>query len=93
MNRPLTNDIIKVLALKKFNENEDNFNKTFKISNGWCTIFKKRWNVSTQKVKPSKIATNIPSEIEINELLDKYDELYSQTKKSLYLIMMKPVIT
>src|SRR2546429_119012 len=51
-NRPLTNEIIKQLAIKKYklSDNDSNFN----ASNGWCSKFKMRWNISTQKVKSAK---------------------------------------
>ena len=89
-NRPLTNDIIKEIALNKLNHK--NNNSETNLSNGWCTDFKKKWNLSTQKIRCSKIASNIPDNEEINIFLDKYDELSKHIKKSLYLIMMKRVI-
>ena len=86
-NRPLTNDIIKEIALNKLNHK--NNNSETNLSNGWCTDFKKKWNLSTQKIRCSKIASNIPDNEEINIFLDKYDELSKHIKKSLYLITMK----
>jgi hypothetical protein len=90
-NRPLTNEILKELALNLFSlskekkENECKFN----ASNGWCTIFKKKWNLSTQKTKNSKISTNIPSKYKINEFLNKCDSLRTAVNKTFFLIMMR----
>ena len=121
---PLTNNIIKELALNKFIENNDK-NLIFNASDGWCTLFKKRWNLSTlwehnalqakhyvpigcrkiegvnfnshllfwgtQKIKCSKIATNLPTESEIDIFLDKFENAVRGIKKNSYLIMMKQV--
>jgi hypothetical protein len=85
-NRPLTNEIIKQLAIKKhkFGNNDTNFN----ASNGWCSKFKSRWNMSTQKVKPSK-TSNKTTRTEIDEFLDTFNEQSTRIKKRTYLIMMK----
>ncbi len=39
------------------------------MSDRWCTIFKKKWNLSTQKIKSSKLAVNIPSDEDINKFV------------------------
>lgn len=87
---PLTNDIVKEIALNKFKKK--NNDKTFNISDGWCNMFKKRWNLGTQRVKFSKKATNLPTEKEINDFLDEYDRLCEIIKKSLSLIMTRLLI-
>ena len=86
-NNPLNNNIIKQLAINNF----ENKNKQiqFNASDGWCNMFKKRWNLSTQRVKPNKIATNIPTDDDITEFLDTYKKETVNVKKSLYLIMMR----
>lgn len=89
-NKALNNNIIKEIALDKFKKKNNNL--TFNASDGWCNMFKKRWNLSTQKVKASKIAKNIPSEYDIDLFLDKCEKLKSEVKKSFFLITMKHVI-
>ena len=89
-NKPLNNNIIKEIDLDKFKRKNNNM--SFNASNGWCNIFKKRWNLSSQKVKASKIAKNIPSEYDINLFLDKCEKLKSEVKKNFSLITMKHVI-
>jgi|SRR5271154_3900206 len=88
-NKPLNNHMIKKLALNKFKEKDNGTN--FTASDGWCNMFKKRWNLSTQKVKSSKIATNIPSDKDIKIFLNNFERSSKIVKKSLYLIMMKQV--
>jgi signal recognition particle subunit SEC65 len=73
-NRPLTNAIIKQLAINEFNNNLIDEKKTFNASDGWCTEFKKRWSLSTQRIKPSKIATKKPTTNEINKFIDTYNK-------------------
>ena len=34
----------------------------FNASNGWCNMFKKRWNLSTVKISISKVATTTYTE-------------------------------
>ena len=46
-NKPLTNNIIKEIASTKFKNK--NSNLTFNMSDGLCTIFKKRWNLILKK--------------------------------------------
>lgn len=77
---PLTNSIIKEIAIQKYKSKNDNIND-FKASDGWCTIFKKRWNLSSQNVKPKRIATNILSDQDINDFLLKYADLTKMKKK------------
>jgi hypothetical protein len=79
-NRPLTNAIIKQLATNAFNKNNIN-NKTFNASDGWCTEFKKRWSLSTQRIKPSKIATKKPTNNEIDKFLNTYNKKSKEIKK------------
>ena len=68
-NRILCNDIIKFHALDKFKKLYQN--KEFKASNGWCSDFKKRWNLSTVKISTSKVASTIYTDAEIKIFLDK----------------------
>ena len=77
-NTPLTNNIIKEIALDKFKTKKTKL--TFNASNGWCNMFKKRWNLSTQKVKFSKKATNKPSDIEKQLFLDNYQKVSENIK-------------
>lgn len=88
-NTPLTNNIIKKIALERFKHTKSNKNKNFNNSDGWCNTFKKKWNLSTQKVRCSKKATNIPTDDDIKIFLDKCDDVFKNFKKSSYLIMMK----
>ena len=71
-NKPLTNKIIIQLALQYATNGKKN------ISNSWCTMFKKRWNLSTQKIRASKIATVVPTTADIYDFLNKYKE-YKRT--------------
>lgn len=90
-NSPLNNSIIKNLALKLYSEkdkNKINGNK-FTASNGWCNMFKKKWKLSTQKVKPSKKATNIPTKDDILNFLSDYRLKTLNVKKKIYTILMK----
>jgi len=76
--KPLTNNIIKVLAKKKLKEvyNDNNIS----VSIDWCTRFKKRWNMSSQRIKCSKIATKLPSDDEIKIFLDEYNKKSKNVK-------------
>lgn len=78
-NRPLNNGILKQIAVHKYNEISEE--KKENLSDGWCTMFKKRWNLSTQRVKASKVASNVPTEEEINEFLNTFGR-WTQTIKS-----------
>jgi transposase len=71
-NKVLCNDIIKIHA----NEKIKNLcpNKKFNASNGWCNMFKKRWNLSTVKISISKVATTTYTEDEIKIFLNKYKD-------------------
>lgn len=74
-NKFLCNEIIKIHAINKFKELHKNQN--FNASNGWCSMFKKRWNLSTVRIKTSKIATKIYTKDEINLFLkDCKDSLF-----------------
>jgi len=90
-NKPLNNNIIKEIALNKF-KNKNQIDIKFNASNGWCSMFKKKWNLSTQKVKCSRIATNIPSDDDINLFLDDCNKLSKQVKKKFFSTMMKQAI-
>jgi hypothetical protein len=80
-NRPLTNAIIKQIAINTFNEKYPNNDKIFNASNGWCTHFKKRWYLSTQRIKPSKVATNKITDEEIDIFLATYNKKSKEIKK------------
>ena len=88
-NRPLTNNIIKQVAIDKFNDCNNEDNKNFKASQGWCTDFKKRWKISTQRIKSSKIASKPPTETDINEFLESFKIISNDVKKKIFLITMK----
>jgi hypothetical protein len=90
-NSPLNNSIIKNLALKLYSEKDKNIinGKKFTASNGWCNMFKKKWKLSTQKVKPSKKATNMPNKDDILKFLSDYKLKTSNVKKKIYTILMK----
>ena len=90
-NGPLNNNIIKSLALKLYAEKNKNMinGNTFTASDGWCSMFKKKWKLSTQKVKPSKKATNIPSNDEISKFISDYKLKTLNVKKKIYIISMK----
>ena len=81
-NKQLNNNIIKELALDEFKKK--NNNGIFKISFGWCIMFKKRWNLSTQKVKSSKIAVNMPTQNEIELFLNEYEKLKKEIKRKFF---------
>lgn len=80
-NTPLTNNIIKEIALDKFKQKNTVINSDFKKSNGWCSMFKKKWNLSTQKIKCSKKATNNPTDADIKIFLDKCNDKCKNIKK------------
>jgi hypothetical protein len=63
----LCNDIIKIHAIDKFRNLYPD--KKFNASNGWCNMFKKRWNLSTVKITASKIASKTYTTNEINLFL------------------------
>ncbi len=72
-NRVVCNDIIKIHALEKFKKTYPNIK--FNASDGWCTDFKKRWNLSTVKISTSKIATFEYTNDEIELFLKKCNNL------------------
>lgn len=61
---PLNNEDIIIMAMIKWKALNIN-NKNFKASSGWCTNFKKKWNLSSVKPKYTKRATYICSADEI----------------------------
>ena len=62
--RMLCDEIIKLYAIDKCLELYPD--KKFNASNGWCYMFKKKWNLSTVRCTISKIATTVYSKDEIN---------------------------
>lgn len=70
--RVVCNDIIKIHAIDKFKILYPN--EIFNASDGWCTEFKKRWNLSTVKTSISKISTTIYTEQEIDIFLKKCND-------------------
>ena len=70
--RVVCNDIIKIHAIDKFKNLYPN--EIFNASDGWCTEFKKRWNLSTVKTSISKISTTIYTEQEIDIFLKKCND-------------------
>ena len=79
----LNNNIIKEIVDEKFK---------IEVSRWWITNFKKRWNLSTQKVKPSKLATVLPEKEDINLFLEECYEHMNKTKTKFFSTMMKQVI-
>jgi len=82
----LNNNIIKEIIKEQFKKNK------IEVSDWWISNFKKRWNLSTQKVKPSKIAVNLPSENEQDVFLNECKEYKNKTKVKFFSTMMKQVI-
>ena len=72
-NRVICNDIIKIYAKEKFKELHPD--EQFNASDGWCNMFKKRWNLSTVKTSISKIASIVYTEDEINIFLNECKDL------------------
>jgi hypothetical protein len=77
-NKVLCDDIIKIHAEEKFKKIQEQRNlenlptvKKFNASDGWCDMFKKRWNLSTVKISISKVASITYTEDEINVFLNK----------------------
>jgi hypothetical protein len=81
-NKPLNNGIIKEIALNIIKNKDEKIK--FNASNGWCSMFKKRWDLSTQTVKCSRIATNIPTENDIELFLDDIEKLKVRIKKKFF---------
>ena len=73
-NQMLCNDIIKFYAQDEYQKIYKNNN--FHASDGWCNMFKQRWNLSTVKCSISKIATKIYTDIEIDDFLKKCSDGY-----------------
>lgn len=74
----LNNNIIKEIVKEKFKEDQ------IEVSEWWVTNFKKRWHLSTQKVKPSKIAVNLPTKDEQKIFLDECSEYRSKIKANFF---------
>lgn len=71
----LNNNIIKEIIDDKFK---------IKVSDWWVTNFKKRWYLSTQKIKPSKIAVNLPTEDEQKIFLNESNEYRNKVKAKFF---------
>ena len=74
----LNNNIIKEIVKERFIDDK------IKVSNWWISNFKKRWYLSTQKAKPSKIAVNIPTENELKMFLEECNEYKLKTKSKFF---------
>ena len=81
-NLPLCNSIIKSLAIQKWNYIHPNNADEFNASNGWCNVFKQRWNLTTVKLKISRIASRIYTEKEILEFLTECNDAYKEVGKT-----------
>jgi len=83
-NKILCNDIIKIHAKDKFKKlyPYDQFN----ASDGWCTMFKKRWKLSTVKISISKIATKTYTDDEINLFLKDCKDSLLEVGKNFFSI-------
>jgi transposase len=79
----LNNNIIKQIVKEK--------NK-ISVSDWWISNFKKKWKLSTQKVKPSKIAVNLPTENEQKIFLNECNEYETKVKKKFFSTTMKHII-
>jgi hypothetical protein len=77
-NEILNNNIIKEIINEKFKKDE------IVVSSWWISNFKKRWNLSTQKVKPSKIAVNIPTKKEEDIFLRECDEYRNKVREKFF---------
>lgn len=86
----LNNNIIKEIVKEKIT---DSTIVRSGVSKWWVSNFKKRWNLSTQKVKPSKIAVNIPSEDEQRLFINECREYKNKIKTKFFLTMMKQILT
>ena len=58
------------MALEKYKLLYPNNERKFNASNGWCTDFKKRWNLITVKIKVSKKASKQFTDIEIRKFIE-----------------------
>jgi transposase len=82
----LNNNIIKEIIKEKFKD--DNMD----VSKWWISNFKKRWYLSTQKVKPSKIAVNLPTKDEQQIFLDECNHYKNKVKTKFFSIITKQII-
>ena len=80
----LCNDIIKIHAIDKFKNLYPD--KQFNASNGWCNMFKKRWNLSTVKITASKIASKTYTTDEINLFLKDCKDSLLEVGKNFFSI-------
>ena len=62
------------------------------VSKWWISNFKKRWYLSTQKVKPFKIAVNLPTKDEQQIFLDECNHYKNKVKTKFFSIMTKQII-
>jgi hypothetical protein len=83
-NRVVCNDIIKIHALEKFKKIYPDIK--FNASDGWCTDFKKRWNLSTVKISASRIATFKYTVEEIELFLKKCNNLLTEVGPNFFSI-------
>lgn len=83
-NKVLCNDIIKLHSQEKFKLIHPN--ESFEASNGWCNMFKKRWNLSTVKISISKITPKIYTEEEINIFLNRCKDTLTKVGSNFFLI-------
>ena len=83
-NKVLCNDIIKIHALEKYKNlyQDDKFN----TSDGWCDMFKQRWNLSTVKISISKLASTTYTEKEINIFLETCKKALVKVGKNFFSI-------
>lgn len=80
--RMLCDEMIKLYAIDKCKELYPN--KTFNASNGWCYMFKMRWNLSTVKCSISRIATTIHSSDTIKLFLENCITSYKSVGSSYF---------
>ena len=80
----LCDEIIKLYAIKKCKELYPN--KEFTASNGWCYIFKKKWNLSTVRCTVSKVATKIYTDEEITLFFTECSNALKEVGSDFFLI-------
>ena len=82
----LNNNIVKEIIKEKFKDDK------IDVSNWWISNFKKRWYLSTQKVKQSKIAVNLPTEDEQDFFLNECNEFKKKVKTKFFSTTTKQII-